>query len=220
MIERIIDDEGTEHRSIHEIMRTFRQHMQKRYTASTIDEESWNSIAEAIDTTLTKEQQNALQEPITRAEVRKAIFDGAKKKSPGSDGLCLELYQETWNELAEFWVGLFQDMFRLGKRTTQQKHGTIVCVPKQPKPRHVVDYRPITLLNADYKIMARIITTRLRKHTTEILHQSQFCGRTDATIYDALATIRDVIAFSEERRQPLCALSIDFSEAFDRIEHN
>jgi hypothetical protein len=146
MIESIIDNEGTERSAIHGIMRTIRQHMLRRYTASTIDEDSWNIIAEAIGTALSTEQQNTLQELITCEEARRAIFAEAKNKAPGSDGLCLELYQETWNELAELWVHLFQAMFRLGKLTAQQKLGTIVCVPKKLKPRKVEDYRPITLL--------------------------------------------------------------------------
>jgi hypothetical protein len=67
--------------------------------------------------------------------------------------------------------------------------------------------------------MARILAARMKPQMMGILQPSQYCGRTGTSIYEALATVRDAIAFAEERRKRLCILSIDFMEAFDRIEH-
>jgi len=41
-------------------------------------------------------------------------------------------------------------MYVEGNITDKQKHGMIVWTPKKPKPIHPEDYRPLTLLNADY----------------------------------------------------------------------
>ena len=40
------------------------------------------------------------------------------------------------------------------------------------------------------------------------------------TVFDAVATIRDAVAYAEETGIPLCVLTIDFKEAFDRISHS
>jgi len=77
---------------------------------------------------------------------------------------------------------------------------------------------PITLLNTDYKILARIITQRLRP-TLEKLHESQFCSVPGKCIFDAVSKIREAIAQAEITATPLCVLSLDFKEAFDRISH-
>jgi hypothetical protein len=45
------------------------------------------------------------------------------------------------------------------------------------------------------------------------------CGVSNSTVYDELATIRNVVAHAERSRKPLCILSIDFKEAFDNISH-
>jgi len=52
------------------------------------------------------------------------------------------------------------------------------------------------------------------------LTETQFCGVSGNTIIDAVATVRDTIAYAESRRIPLCVLFLDFKNALDRIAHN
>ena len=54
-------------------------------------------------------------------------------------------------------MDLFKQTYRDGKILEQEKHGTVVCIPKKHRPSTPADYRPITLLNTDYNILARII---------------------------------------------------------------
>ena len=56
---------------------------------------------------------------------------------------------------------LHNQMYLDGRIMEQQKHGSVVCTPKTDIPATPADYRPITLLNTDYKILARFITNSL-----------------------------------------------------------
>ena len=111
-------------------------------------------------------------------------------------------------------------MYASGAVTHKQKRGTLVCIPKKPVPGSPEDYRPLTLLNADYKLLMRIITTRLHPWMNDLLQQKQYCGRQDDTIFDAVAVIRDTVAYKEIHKAPVCLLILDFKEAFDRISHD
>ena len=95
-----------------------------------------------------------------------------------------------------------------------------MLIPKTTNPVAPADYRPITLLNNDYKIMARIIASRLQPILADLLHPSQYCGVPGRTIFDAVATVRDAIAHAERASIPLCVISLDFKEAFDKISHS
>jgi len=53
----------------------------------------------------------------------------------------------------------------------------------------------------------------------DILHRNQYCGRNGQTIFDAVATVRDIITYVEETNKPICLLSIDFKDAFDKMSH-
>jgi len=58
-------------------------------------------------------------------------------------------------------LDLFTQMFANGTVTEKQKRRVIVCIPKVTRRCQLTDYRPITLLNTDYEIMARIMAGRI-----------------------------------------------------------
>jgi hypothetical protein len=113
-------------------------------------------------------------------------------------------------------LALFNQMYSDVIIRDQKKHGLVVCIQKKTAPTQPADYRPTTFLNTDFKILARIIPNRLRPILDELLYPSQHCvaGR---GIFDAVATIRDATAYAEMSHAPLSILSLDFTEAFDRI---
>jgi hypothetical protein len=100
---------------------------------------------------------------------------------------------------------------------TQQNQGIIVCLPKPNGTQIPEGYRPITLLNTDYKILARIIAHRIGT-VMEKLHECQYYG-VPGNIFDAVTTIREALAQAEVTATPHYVLSLDFRDAFDRISH-
>jgi len=105
------------------------------------------------------------------------------------------------------------------KLKDSQKHGIIVCLKKIPSPTRPEDYRPLTLLNADFKFLARIIANRIRPWINDLLNPSQHYGVQDNNILGAISAIRDTIAEAELTHTPVCILSLDFKGAFDNIAH-
>ena len=89
---------------------------------------------------------------------------------------------------------MMNQMFTERKVSTQKKHGVFVCLSKWSETTTPADFRPITLLNTDYKILARIIANRLHPMMAELLQQSQYCGVPGNTIFEAVATVREAIA--------------------------
>jgi hypothetical protein len=217
MITQIVNEDGNAHTTMHEIMKTFFTKIQNGYTDVPVEETSIKEMETAARCTLTDEQWDVLVEIVAKEEVRLAIFQGAKNKSAGADGISLEFFQETWDEHSDLWHELFNTMYSEHIITARQRQGIFVCVRKTPAPLRPRDYRPIDILNADYKILARINANRLRPLLSDVIHPHQYCGREGGSIYEALATIRDAIAHTEITKTPMAMVSLDFSEAFDRI---
>jgi hypothetical protein len=76
-------------------------------------------------------------------------------------------------------------MYTERKVMDAQRMGMMFCIPKTPTPTVPDDYRFLTLLNADVKLMARIIANRLVQWLPTILYPSQPCGIRVKTILDA-----------------------------------
>jgi len=214
-----LDHNGALKTTTVDILRLFTEHMKQKYDRIPTSAESMRRLLECELHTVLDGANEVLEEPITIDELSHAVKQGKSNKAPGRDGICLEFYKKTWETTKQELLEIMNDMYREGQITDQQKHGIIVCVPKHTAPTSPKDYRPLTLLNTDYKLLTRIIANRLRPCLTDILHPAQHCGIPGTTVFEALATIRDAVAYAEVSGTPLCILSIDFTEAFDRISH-
>jgi hypothetical protein len=110
-------------------------------------------------------------------------------------------------------------MFLHKRITPQQKHDILVCPPKSTTDKTPDGYRPITLLNTEYKLLAQIMAQRMRHILRDQLAKSQYCGVSEESILEAVTTVRDAIAYAETKNLTLCILTLDFQHAFDHISH-
>jgi len=132
--------------------------------------------------------------PIMAEELQTAVHRGTGNKAPGHDGIGMDFFKKNCNIINDNMLIMFNLMYSTGNIREQQKHVIVVCIPKTTAPKTPADYRPITLLNTDYKILGRIVASRLRPILTELLHPSQHGGVQGGGIFDAVATVRDAIA--------------------------
>ena len=85
-------------------------------------------------------------------------------KSPGSDGLTVEFYKAFWSYLSPYFIDSINYSFITGSLTTLQKQGLITLIPKEGKELDTLtNWRPITLLNTDYKIATKSIANRIKR---------------------------------------------------------
>ena len=80
------------------------------------------------------------------------------------------------------------------------------------------NWRPISLLNVDYKIATRAICGRLLTVLSTIIGPDQTCGVGGRTISKNLFLIRDLLDHVERENLPLALLSLDQEKAFDRVD--
>jgi mannosylglycoprotein endo-beta-mannosidase len=85
----------------------------------------------------------------------------------------------------------------------QTKKAIITCLPKSINTQTPDDYRPISLLTTEYKLLARILARRLRPILAEQLQNNQYCGVPGNSMLDAISSVRDVIAHAEATGAPL-----------------
>ena len=95
--------------------------------------------------------------PITHEECKNALNQLHTNKSPGMDGFTVEFYKAFWNDIKNCLFDSIAFSFNICKLTDSQYQGVITLIPKPDKDHLLAcNYRPITLLNCDYKIISKV----------------------------------------------------------------
>ena len=139
-------------------------------------------------------------------------------KSPGSDGLPMEFYVKFWPILGSDLVNVLNSCYLSGVMSLTQRRGLISLIFKKGDCLDPRNWRPITLLNVDYKLAARVVADRLLKVIHLIVAKDQTCGVPGRFIGENVSIIRDVVSFASRTGVPLAILSLDQQKAFDRVD--
>ena len=116
---------------------------------------------------VTNEENTRQTKTISEAEVLAAINDLPKNRTPGIDGLPSEFYQLYKKVLIPILVTVFNETLQ-DKLSDSQRTGAITLIAKEGDKKELKNWRPIALLCVDYKIMAKIVTNRIKKYSTEL----------------------------------------------------
>ena len=99
-----------------------------------------------------------------------------------------------------------------------QREGLISLIFKKGDRLDARNWRPISLLNVDYKLASRVIAGRLLKVIHLVVSGDQTCGVPGRFIGENVALLRDVVTFATESNIPVAVLSLDQEKAFDRVD--
>ena len=98
-------------------------------------------------------------------------------KTLGPNRIPVEFYKQTLSILGPHLVGMFNKMREMGELPPDLRHTMIVVIPNEGKPgNRCASYRPISLLNTEVKILAKILVLRLSRVITSLVHKDQTGG--------------------------------------------
>ena len=157
--------------------------------------------------------------PISLEEVKTAVQSMANNKSPGPDGIPTEFYKTFWPDIGESVYRSFTLAYELGKLCGSQKQGVITLIPKKDKDlTDLKSWRPLSILNTDYKIIAKVLSTRLKSVLKEIINPDQVGYMKERLCGENTRLISDVIEYCTIKNLPSIILLADFEKAFDSVK--
>ncbi|KAM7310770.1 hypothetical protein ISCGN_007678 [Ixodes scapularis] len=154
--------------------------------------------------------RNTLHRPVSAFEAYEALRGMKMGSAPGVDGLPAKFDKEFWPQVGTALVGVFNAFLRGGNVPDSFRRGRIVLVPKETgDPSTPQAWRPVTLLNADYKLLATILAHRLRDVLPELINPFQSCSVSGRSIFSSLTLTRDMFHFTKSRGFSGAFISLD-----------
>ncbi|GJZ49718.1 RNA-directed DNA polymerase, eukaryota, reverse transcriptase zinc-binding domain protein [Tanacetum coccineum] len=166
---------------------------------------------------LSSDQNTFLDSSVSVSEIKNAIWDCGSDKSPGPDGFTFAFFKEFWNMLKSDVVDFVQHFFNSGTLPRGCNTSFITLILKVPNPMVVSDFRPISLIGAQYKIIAKVLANRLARVIDTIISQEQSAFIKHRQILDGPLMVNEVIQWCKRKKSKLMVFKIDFEKAFDSI---
>lgn len=168
---------------------------------------------------LTEEERGTLDQPITKGEILSALACLQSGKSPGIDGYTVEFYKKFQQHLIGPLMEMYAYIIDKGELppTLQEALISLICKPEKD-PTLPSSYRPISLLNIDLKLIAKVIALRLDKYLPSLINKDQTGFIRNRNSTNNLRRLFHIISEAKQSEEPAVVVSLDAEKAFDRVE--
>ena len=115
-------------------------------------------------------------------------------------------------------MAVYDECLSIGSLSLTQTTGIVRLLYKKGDRSDLRNWRPISLLTADYKILAKALVSRLSKFLPSIVHEDQSCVVPGRSIRDSNRVLQDVVDYCDAHDLPAGLVSLDQEKAFDRVD--
>ena len=220
LINEIIDMDGNLIKDKTEIATSFKDFYQDLYSEETADNDVQKTYLKHCKK-LDDEDRDFIDADININDLKKALNDMNENASPGPNGLTVKFYKTFFNDLSPLLEQLLVSSFEKEGISDNLNKAYITLIPKDSGPKNELkNYRPISLLNIEYKMITKALTNKASPFLNSIIDEDQACAIKDRTIISHNHKIRDLISLTNDKEYRNVILSIDQAKAFDRVSHS
>ena len=219
-----------------ELARNYHDEIQKEGEPDNQNEQRQEALEETLETIKTKVPETMktdLKRHITRGEIQEALRKANKGKAAGVDGIpyefwdklnkihdmrrrtdkpsldCLDMLHQAYLDIEENGVS----------ERTGFADGWMCPIYKKGDRREIANYRPITLLNTDYKLYTRALTTKLVQTAQNVIHPDQAGFIPGRHIENQTQLCRTMVDYAEAAEEDGVIIALDQEKAYDKIDH-
>ena len=216
-------------RNYHNQLQAVPPHQNEQMRATKIDVEL-ETIPNAQK--LDDPENSSMNRLISENSVKRAIKDAKNKSATGMDGCPYELWKKLIQrhdeeknakgfDIIKTLTRVFNDIQNKGvEPNTNFALGWICPIYKKKDRTEISNYRPITLLNTDYKILTKALALQLIESIETMIHPNQAGFIPKRSIFNQIKLARTIINYTEITEEDGAIIALDQEKAYDKIRHD
>jgi len=166
---------------------------------------------------LSREEEASLIRDFQEEEVKSAMCSMKSNSAPGPNGFGVQFFKSFWQLIGNDYLALFQDLHKGLLDIRRLNYGVITLVPKSQDANNIKQYRPICLLNVDYKGITKVLTNRFSVLAQTVIGSNQTGFVKGRNILEGVVVLHEVIHELKRTKRKGIILKIDFDKAYDKV---
>jgi ribonuclease HI/exonuclease III len=197
-------------------------------------EQKTSLITRCITKIASDNEQKSLAASIMKEEVLNSLKQSPNNKAAGLDGIPIELWKalnkqfishtnptRTKTDITNILTTVYNDIVAFGiSPNSNFAEGWLCPIYKKGDVRDIANYRPITVLNTDYKILTKLLANRLAPVASSLINENQAGFLPGRSISDQVRTAKLLIEYAERSETNGAIVALDQEKAYDKIAHN
>ena len=204
------------------ILKECHEYYNKLYTRkpheNAFDEDLQWKFLKNIPAIMNVEYAQKLDKNISQHEMYSALMKMKKDAAPGLDGLTVSFYIKFWDKVGGLVYRVAVTSFENGKLTPSQRRGVVQLIPKKARDLlEVRNWRPITLLNVDYKIISKLLALRLAEILPHLIGKDQKGFIRNCYIGDNIYELYSILSQVVQEQEDGILSQLDIEKAFNSV---
>ena len=169
--------------------------------------------------TITAPHKDKCEGVVVESELLYALKQMKNGSAPGCDGITVEFLKMFWTRISQLLTLSFNSVFENGNLSSSQRKAVITLIHKGKDLArdNLKNWRPISLTNSDYKLLAKCLALRLGDVINDVVSGDQVGYIKGRRVSMLLRLIDDVTDQLNVRQKPGLLFTIDYCQGFDRI---
>ncbi|XP_028084749.1 uncharacterized protein LOC114285866 [Camellia sinensis] len=138
-------------------------------------------------------------------------------KVPGPDGFNFMCFQKNWKVFKEEVMLFMKEFYSVGRLAYGMNSSFITLIPKKVNALHLNDYRPISLIGSMYKLLSKVLASRLKLVLPEVISETQSAFLGGRNILDGVLITNEVVDGWKKAKKKGLLFKLDFEKACDSI---
>ena len=216
-ISSVYDLNGTEVSSQEEIEKAHVDFYSCLFSEEPVGVALQDDLLSSLECELSSDQASSCEGQMTLDEMTFALKKMNSNKASGPDGLSVEFYVKFWDRLGPYLCRVLYAYYHAGEMCESMKTSNTRVIFKKGDRKNLKNWRPISLLNVNYKICSKVLSLRLSKVLEFIVDPDQTCSVPGRKITSNLHILRDVLDYIDRTNETGILISLDQEKAFDHV---